>query len=147
MAQQKVRSWFLKTHSLKKVKQKNHETHARNLGLTERARYLRVLVTIREQFRIEAFGQAHSTAREPNGVRGNSPEINGPGSCQRLTEQASNCHQANASVRWPHSDLSHQRAISYPTRKRYPGLNAALQPDLLRHRSTALPTWASPTKH
>ena len=50
-----------------------------------------------------------------------------------------NCHQAIRSVWWPHSDLSHRRAIPYPTGKRHSGVYAALQPDLLRHRSAAYP--------
>ena len=50
-----------------------------------------------------------------------------------------NCHQAIRSVWWPHSDLSHRRAIPYPTGKRHTGLDAALQPDLFRDCSSALP--------
>ena len=44
-------------------------------------------------------------------------------------------------------DLSHRRAIPYPTGKRHSGIDAALQPDLLRHRSAALPTGPSIAEH
>ena len=69
------------------------------------------------------------------------------GHCHRPTGQTSNCHQAIHSVWWPHSDLSHRRAIPYPTGKRHSGVDAALQPDLLRDRGAALPAGPSLAQH
>ena len=69
------------------------------------------------------------------------------GHWHRPTGHTPNCHQAVRSVWWPHSDLSHRRAIPYPTGKRHSGVDAALQPDLLRHRSTALPARSSVAEH
>ena len=86
--------------------------------------------------------QCHSAIRQLNPARERGAE-----NCHRPAGHTPNCHQSIRSVWWPHSDLSHRRAIPYPTGKRHTGIHAALQPDLFRHRSAALPTGASLTEH
>ena len=69
------------------------------------------------------------------------------GDCHSSTGHTPNCHQAIHSVWCSHSDLSHGRAIPYPTGKRHSGINPALQPDLFRHCSAALPARSSTPEH
>ena len=58
-----------------------------------------------------------------------------------------NCHQRIRSVWWPHYNLAHRRAISYPAGKRHPSVDPAVQPNLFRHRRTALPAWTPLTEY
>ena len=55
----------------------------------------------------------------------NQAALEEAGHCHRPTGRTSNCHEAFRSVWWPHSDLSHRRAIPYPTGKRHSGVDAA----------------------
>ena len=43
--------------------------------------------------------------------------------------------------------MTNRRAIPYPAGKRHTGIDAAIQPDLFRYRSAALPAGAPPAKH
>ena len=58
-----------------------------------------------------------------------------------------NCHRRQSSVRWPRSVVPIRFAVPHSAGQRHPGIEPAVQPDLLRDRRAPLSAGASITEH